>query len=316
MIKQQTKKTGFTLIEMTIAIAFISILLITIALVTTDIVSTYRKGLAMKSVNSVGLDLIDDFSTAISDSPSITFANLCDNYRLNPDQDDVYGSCLRDNAYKFIFQEYKANIKINNRDPESLPTFGVFCTGKYSYIWNTGYTFSGPESSNTTYTLDGGQAVPHATLKYKYNGDVKEISDFRLLKLSDPSRMLCMTHITDRSNESDLTNNDYNFSNTETTFDITKNIFGTDYSLTSEPAELLPRSSGGLALYSLTVFPPVQDPSSKRLFYSASMILATISGGVDIMATGDYCTAPNDFRSDFSYCAVNKFNFAMRATGE
>ena len=51
-------RSGFTLIELSFAIAFISVLLITITLITREIVSIYRKGYAIKTVNQVGRDII------------------------------------------------------------------------------------------------------------------------------------------------------------------------------------------------------------------------------------------------------------------
>jgi hypothetical protein len=53
--------------------------------------------------------------------------------------------------------------------------------------------------------------------------------------------------------------------------------------------------------------------------------LATYRGGVNIKSNGDFCEGSDDengYRdseitlNDFDYCAVNKFNFSSRATGE
>ena len=295
------KLKGFTLIEISIAIAFISILLITIALVTTDIVSSYRKGTAMKSVNSLGLDLISDFTSSISKAPSVTFANFCEYYA----QEDARSACNADHAYLFTFQKSKAAIYINDTTSTEAPIFGAFCTGKDSYIWNTGYALNRDD-----YHLLDGNPIPSATLTYSSAGETSTISNFRLLKIDDPSRMVCMTHLVD------LNNDDKTYSLTNSNeFDISENIFGSEYNLSAPPTELI-TSTGSLALYDLTVFPPTQDSTSKRLFYSASMILATISGGINILSTGDYCDPTSHNFLEFDYCAVNKFNFAMRATGE
>ena len=78
-------------------------------------------------------------------------------------------------------------------------------------------------------------------------------------------------------------------------------------------------SAGNLALYDFKVFPPVRNESTKHIFYSATFILATLRGGVDIMASENYCTdrsLAGTLVTDFNYCAINKFNFSMRATGE
>ena len=51
MQKKGTKK-GFTLIELSFAILFISVLLITLTLIASEIIAIYRKGYAIKTVNS------------------------------------------------------------------------------------------------------------------------------------------------------------------------------------------------------------------------------------------------------------------------
>ena len=328
----KTKKTGFTLVEMTIAIAFISILLITIALVTDDIVSTYRKGIAMKTVNTTGLNLIDEFTNTIAQAPATNFSNLCEIYHQDPGadtEDSPYNNCIKDNGYKFTFQEHLENVAfMTNRKAgaiERVPTFGAFCTGKYSYLWNTGYTMN----SETYQPEVEGENITRATLTYwmrdKNNPSgtpiENTVKDFRLLRINDPTRLLCSVHIADRRTGNEAINDYDETANNSATdgeidFDLRHTILGADYALTEEPVELLSTKNGGLALYSLTIFPPTQDVFSSRLFYSASMVLATISGGVDILANGDHCTVPDNFKTDFNYCAVNKFNFAIRATGE
>ena len=58
-------------------------------------------------------------------------------------------------------------------------------------------------------------------------------------------------------------------------------------------------------------------------------ILATYRGGVNIKSNGDFCEGSDSkdgtrdstdsdemTLNDFDYCAVNKFNFSARATGE
>ena len=49
---ENSTKKGFTLVELSLAIVFISILLLTIGFLTVHITSVYQKGLAMKAVNA------------------------------------------------------------------------------------------------------------------------------------------------------------------------------------------------------------------------------------------------------------------------
>lgn len=306
-------KKGFTLIELTLAIAFISILLITIGVVTVDIISVYRKGVAMKAVNSTGLDLIREFSDSIAAAPSVNYADICnETYKDNPDNK---GKCEENGAQKIIYQEYKTPgiIKINGKDnsEKNVPVVGAFCNGKDSFLWNTGYV------KNAIYTTAADNSeILGAIMTYNYIDPVDNITktktkeDFRLLKVSDPNRELCAGRI---GNEVSYdSENIYKSKNDEGKF-----VFQMTSVLKEEPLELLPTTNKavGLALYSFIVYPPIKNISGET-FNSASMILATITGGVDITKSGDYCTVPADPFSDFNYCAINKFNFAMRSTGE
>ena len=67
-LTQSTKK-GFTLVELSIALAFIGALLISIAVILINILAIYQKGLTLKSVDSVGRGLIDELSSAINTAP-------------------------------------------------------------------------------------------------------------------------------------------------------------------------------------------------------------------------------------------------------
>ena len=64
------------------------------------------------------------------------------------------------------------------------------------------------------------------------------------------------------------------------------------------------------------------NETTKQIFFSGTFILATIRGGVNIQSNGDFCTGDKEVDGDefnlnnFDYCAVNKFNFSARATGE
>jgi hypothetical protein len=64
--------------------------------------------------------------------------------------------------------------------------------------------------------------------------------------------------------------------------------------------------------------PATQSVTTKQAFVNISFILATLKGGVNIKANGDYCrgSGVEEFDNyDFDYCAVNKFNFSVRTGG-
>jgi hypothetical protein len=81
--------------------------------------------------------------------------------------------------------------------------------------------------------------------------------------------------------------------------------------------DLLDSSENDIALYDFTIFAPSVHYLTTAGFYSGTFILATLRGGIDINTTGDFCSDPPDnLNTDFAYCAINKFNFSMRAAGE
>jgi len=292
MKKLSNSKKGFTLVELSLALVFIVILLITIAWLTIHISSTYEKGLSMKAINSTAKELIDDFSRAIATSPARSVAGLCSS-KYPDDKSTKYKNCVNDNARKFVYQQRYGNVKIDGK-VKQVPVNGAFCTGRYSYIWNTAYALNSkdyPSPTNTDY---------RATLKY--SGGSKK--DFRLLKISDYSREIC--------------------SNTIST---TEYMYDGYYTYTSTASDLetfidlLDKDTDGtnsfLALYDLVIFPPAIHEVTSSGFYSGTFILATLRGSIDINSTGEFCSDPPDnLDTDFAYCSINKFNFAMRAAGE
>ena len=67
----------------------------------------------------------------------------------------------------------------------------------------------------------------------------------------------------------------------------------------------------------MSVFAPTVHELTSSAYYSGTFILATLRGGININSTGEFCSDPPDnLNTDFAYCAINKFNFAMKADGE
>ena len=286
MIKNHKK--GFTLVEITLAMGFVSVLLITIVIVVMQIISIYQKGLALRAVNSAGRELIDEFSRGVALAPVKGVSSLCNSAYNNADARRV---CVNNNADIVSYQEEYATI-----NGKSVPVHGVFCTGRYSYIWNTGYAMNnGPNNSSNPYRAH-----------LKINGSDKGNS-FRLVRINDADRSACKAHI--NPSGSYLRN----------ALDHSKEYFITiDDGDDPNYTELLTGSENNLILYDFVAYPGTLHKITQHAFYSMSFTLGTISGGIDITATGDYCKAePTEtLGSDFNYCAVNKFNFSVRATGE
>ncbi len=281
-------KKGFTLVELSLSIAFIAILSITIALIINDAISTYRRGLTLNQINTVGMDLVDDMRSAIQGSPSEKIIEMCEKlYGNNSAQEDA---CKSDNGRKFVLVRKFANnsnkIKIKGKDVVNVPLYGAFCTGAYSYVWNSGYLYTEDNSG-----------VSRARLLYKYEGSDLVAENFRLIKARDENRNACKGALEDgRYFVSD--SNDFSIGE-----------------VGEEPEVLLSDSNNNaLALYSLYAPTPAKNEAN-TMFYSVSFILGTVQGGIDVMSSGNFCATPSEYESNFDYCAINKFNFAVQANG-
>ncbi len=270
-------KKGFTLVELSLAIAYIALLLIIMATLIMSLISIYRKGITINSVNMVGRSIIEDINNSITEAGKFGSNDpktICENFYIG--NDSAILDCVDDGARSLITQSF-TDVSVS-----TLPFSGIFCTGSYSYIWNSGEAIKNTEDISIT-----------------YNGGSK--SNFRLLKIKDPARIACKTQLKPDS------------------YDINSVVHHGNINLNITPAEppidLIAESDNTLALYYLYVSTPTVSDSSSNAFYSGTFVLATLEGGVDISQFGDYCKPPGDYNSNFDYCAINKFNFAMQAIG-
>lgn len=328
MRKKEFRK-GFTLIEFSLSVAFIGILSIAVALIISDTIAAYRRGMILNQINTTGIDLVDDFRAAVQNSSVNSVKNLCDvAYTDNSTQDE----CKKDNARNFTSVERLATVRVRGVERKNVPVFGAFCTGSYSYIWNSGYHFS--EEATVL-------NVQPASLKYKSSETETKTfpasgEAFRLIKVKDSKRAVCMSatfkgynngngqrYKIENSDNLYNYNSNYTINNNTSVFDLTRD--SNNYTFQVLGADdivevLIPNAGNNLVLYDLRSTAAVQNAAENGLFYSASFILGTIQGGIDVKASGNYCVPPNDYNEEayanFDYCAINKFNFAVQATGE
>ncbi len=296
-MKHRTTKSGFTLVELGLALSFIAMLLLIISALIISIIAIYRKGLSINSVSTTGRALIDDFSASITEAGSATPESICGTfYVVSEDANSAYQKCIADHAMRLILQEYSTT--------GSLYRGGVFCTGSYSYIWNAGNTL---KIENHNPNTDG---MPIKIQYYDVSGSPVEFSPGgadrtqqpRLVKVRDSGRYACRDNLSD----------DYDLKSPSPDT-ITAN--SSTAPLTEPPVDLIATTDNTLALYHLTLAKPNTNPATGNAFISGSFVLATITGGVNIMGTGNYCKTPDDQQSNFDYCAINNFNFATQAIG-
>lgn len=290
---------GFTLVELALAMAFVGVLSISIVLIISNTVAAYQRGVTLTRVNSVGADLVNDMRLSISGSSARGISDICGAAMYRKDNEgnsfEALSSasaekCKENNAYNFIYVVHKSS--------DDIPVYGAFCTGDYSYIWNSGYFVSGDNKN-----------LGNGWIKISYlddEGNLKKKEDyFRLIKVKDSSRAVCVAMRNVK---------DHRYDGTTNIVDISKIGNG---KLGGELMDLLPNDGGNnLALYDLFVAEPAISATDDNMFYSVSFVLGTATGGADILANGNNCAAPKDLVSGSSnYCAINKFNFAMQVNG-
>lgn len=105
---------GFTLVELMLAMTFISILLLAIAMTTIQISNIYNKGITLREVNQVGRSVSEDIQRSIGASTP---------FDVTPKEDDSPDTA----SSKYVVR----------------PGGGRLCLGSYTYAWNYGKALAG-----------------------------------------------------------------------------------------------------------------------------------------------------------------------------
>ena len=263
MIKNEIKhfglksKNGFTLVELSLSMVFIAILSVIIVLVINGTVSSYRRGITLNLLNTVGSELVSDITTAVQESP--IDGELCH----NNDDDGLCRHVLR--------------INYAEVESKSIPASGAFCTGKYSYVWNSGYYF------------DNNYQIEAEKMRVVDKDGREVLSGFKLAKILDTERNACLPN-TDGINEIKISGGE------------------------ADAEDVLDENNSGVAVYNFEVYPPVDGGSGGQL-YIVSLTLGTAQSGMNINVAGSKCAAPAESNSNPDYCAINTFRFAALANG-
>ena len=270
---KRTNKKGFTLIELSIGIAFIGVLLLGIASMILHLSNIYQKGLSLRAINASGQQIIEDIEKALN---SASYA--ADISRTDTNKDGYIDDIENKAALSQYFFEALD-------EDDGLQNYGAFCLANYTYVWNTART------------LEAGKGVTINGIRY------------RLARFPDPNHLQCNKEPgVDASNHAIVTVASANGA---------ENV-NIEPQTATDPVELITKDEVDLAIYDFSVLPATQSITTKQAFVSISIILATLKGGVNIKANGDFCQGSdvseyNDY--DFDYCAVNKFNFSVRTGG-
>jgi prepilin-type N-terminal cleavage/methylation domain-containing protein len=171
---------------------------------------------------------------------------------------------------------------------------GAFCTNKYSFLWNTGDA------------INNGHRIRFKNAQGEFV--------FRLARFRDGGRVIC-DQLKAQRGRAVL---DFSALGGEKNKEVREQVplellamatASADYADTANASE------SDLALYDFRVFPPTINRVTGHIFYSATFVLGTVRG-IDINRTGNYCINTGETLStDFAYCSINKFNFAMTTMG-
>lgn len=298
-------RQGFTLVELSLSIAFVGVLSLSVALIITNSISAYHRGVILDQVNSTGMEIVDDMRGAVQSSQARSTKSMC--AMIYDTSTSGLSSCESDSGRGFVSLTRYATVEKSGTSIGTLPVVGAFCTGGYSYIWNSGYFFNQDSAVKN---------VARATFTYRNSsGATQTKSDFKLLKVRDVERSVCVSAVGNSYNKNNINtgSSDFNITGSNTSR-WTKAEYD---ALDEEPYDIL-NNSNSLAIYELTSSMSGKSGVINSAFYSVSFILGTVQGGININSVGDHCNVPADYSAisgGFDYCAINKFNFAAQASG-
>jgi competence protein ComGC len=151
-VVKPTNAKGFTIIELLLAMSFISILLLAIALTIVQIANIYNRGIVAKEVNQTSRKLTNELETAMSSSSSFSVVEA-DNHYVNR----AWG--------------------------------GRLCLGQYSYIWNYGSALNPTRLNANRNRYDPARPVNAAANSYRTGTTTRY--EIGLVKIADSAGTYC-----------------------------------------------------------------------------------------------------------------------------
>lgn len=314
--KKRLFRSGFTLVELSLSMAFIGVLSIIIVFVINGAVSSYRRGITLNLVNTVGTEVTEEIKTTVHKAPMImSFESLCRG---------VYGDgngkdkCLNNNGAGLIAVSQKGDIyKGVDEVFKGVPVYGAVCLGNYSYIWNSGYFFN---SDYEVKTQDGNGTLGKLSFGVKNGDSYTEIWGMnegfgRLLRIKDEKRAVCRDLINPPGGfPASFSYFDNEESGGAESHDINDSILfesennGNGFDIGEDVAEILTNESK-VAVYGFDVETPAIGDGT---LYNLSITLGTIDSGINI---NDESCKVSGGANDLDFCAINKFNITALASG-
>lgn len=320
---KRISRQGFTLVELSLSLVFIAILSIAVVLVMTGAISSYHRSLTLNKINNVGAGLVRDMQDSIKMASADSLKTLCsENY---VDSESQKSKCDADGGKNFASVTRFATVKVKNGNINvgSVPVYGAVCTGYYSYIWNSGYFF------NDSYEISDGIEAAKLFYKTSVDGDSISVSGFKLLKIKDEERKVCVAAIkvengeqknyyeVQRPGENKTRKIQPNFNMAALTIVSEEPVWYLGSNEKDEDGNLKDEKNN-LAIYDMNTSVSEQVGITKNAYYYSSFVLGTVQGGVNINVAGNTCATPGgNYKTveNLDYCAINKFNFAALASG-
>jgi type II secretory pathway pseudopilin PulG len=238
MNRVDNRQQGFTVIELTLAMTFVTVLMVTIALTITQLANIYNKGTTLRAVDQAGRAISRDLQSTLAESQPLDVSS------------DVLGGA-----------NFRQQAEVGG--DASSPDGGRLCSGSFSYIWNTGKGLQNPVNS------------------YE-----KSDEKIRLVKVRDTGALYCG----------------------DTSLKIKK----------EDAIELLSSGDRELAIQSLQIRTAASDPVTQQALYRITLEIGTndkdsLNQSTSINSIDTTCKPPNDDASVQDFCAVNQFEFTVRA---
>lgn len=177
------QQRGFTIIEITISMAFISVLILSLLVIGMHLTALYNKGVTVRDVNAATRHMVrslqDDISGAAT-RPVIVYKQVTGSGSSTIETPKVASSLeeASDNGAHYY----------NNDDG------GRLCTGTYTYIWNyRGAFVEANKAGGKTPHASPSASVPGSYAQYveQTRNGVSVIEPARFIKVEDVSRELC-----------------------------------------------------------------------------------------------------------------------------